>query len=330
MNKEYTGVDVFKIGAAFGVVAIHTDMPFFEIIGRLSVPFFAIISSFFFFKHYSSLRNNDDKRLYFFKFEKRMGLLILAWQIIYLPLTVEYFKRLVFNEKISVIKYVYYFIYPGYTNANGWGQSWYLIAMLLGIPIFIGLYKCCHIWGVTIISIILEIYYILANEFGFLLHLPVWGTLYFPRLLIYIFIGYIFTKKFSIISKFRGKRILIGLVVMLFLFLLENYFVSLNGGLINSEEIFTTVPTSIMLAMYSLRYSPKLKISALKIRNCSTFIYCVQNYPLQLFIKEFSNFLMSSTFAHIIFFTFVSLICLALFVIYSALLKKYKFLNYLV
>ena len=46
--------------------------------------------------------------------------------------------------------------------------------------------------------------------------------------------------------------------------------------------------------------------------------------------KEFSNFLMSSAFAHIIFFTFVSLICLALFVIYSALFKKYKFLNYLV
>lgn len=30
MKKEYTGVDIFKICAAFGVIAIHTDMPFFE------------------------------------------------------------------------------------------------------------------------------------------------------------------------------------------------------------------------------------------------------------------------------------------------------------
>ncbi len=52
MKKEYTGVDIFKICAAFGVIAIHTDMPFLKVVGRLSVPFFAIISSFFFFKHF--------------------------------------------------------------------------------------------------------------------------------------------------------------------------------------------------------------------------------------------------------------------------------------
>lgn len=47
MKKEYSGVDLFKLLAAIGVIAIHTDMPILRIISRLAVPFFAIISSFF-------------------------------------------------------------------------------------------------------------------------------------------------------------------------------------------------------------------------------------------------------------------------------------------
>lgn len=72
-----------------------------------------------------------------------MGILILSWQIIYLPLAVEYFKRLVIEGNVSIFKYIYYFVYPGYTSANGWGQSWYLIAMLMGLPVFMGIYKIC-------------------------------------------------------------------------------------------------------------------------------------------------------------------------------------------
>ena len=51
-KKLYTGVDIFKLIAAFGVVAINTGVDFFNILGRLGVPFFVMISSFFFFKYY--------------------------------------------------------------------------------------------------------------------------------------------------------------------------------------------------------------------------------------------------------------------------------------
>ena len=46
-NRVYTGVDIFKVFAAMGVVAIHSDATILNTIGRLGVPFFAIISSFF-------------------------------------------------------------------------------------------------------------------------------------------------------------------------------------------------------------------------------------------------------------------------------------------
>ena len=52
MKKVYTGVDVFKLLAAIGVVSIHTYFPFLEILGRVGVPFFVIISSFLFFYEY--------------------------------------------------------------------------------------------------------------------------------------------------------------------------------------------------------------------------------------------------------------------------------------
>ncbi len=330
MKKEYTGVDIFKICAAFGVIAIHTDMPFLKVVGRLSVPFFAIISSFFFFKHFFSLDNDIEKKKYLFKFEKRMGLLILGWQIIYLPLAIEYFKRLVINQHNSIIKYLYYFVYPGYTNANGWGQSWYLIAMLIGIPVFLFLIKYCHLYGMFLISGMLEIYYIAANEFGFLTKLPVWGTLYFPRLIVYILIGYLFAKNSAKLTNFKEKNILISLLIMFFIFIIENYLIKLCGGLSNSEEVISTVPTSIILVLFSLKYSPKLKMNALMIRNSSTFIYCAQNYPLQLFIKKCSRFLMSSVIAEVVFFFFVSLTCIILFIVYSGLAKRYRVFRYLV
>lgn len=96
MNKKiYKGVDIFKLGAAIGVVAIHTDMPLLDIIGRLGVSFFVIISSFFFFKHYLHLDNEIAKVKYLKKFEIRI--LFLLWQVVYLPLAVR--KTQIFFDK---------------------------------------------------------------------------------------------------------------------------------------------------------------------------------------------------------------------------------------
>lgn len=49
MKKVYKCVDLFKLLAALGVVAIHSWIPILNTLGRLAVPFFVIISSFFFF-----------------------------------------------------------------------------------------------------------------------------------------------------------------------------------------------------------------------------------------------------------------------------------------
>ncbi len=38
--KIYKGIDVFKLLAAVGVVAIHSNLMFFKTLGRMGVPFF--------------------------------------------------------------------------------------------------------------------------------------------------------------------------------------------------------------------------------------------------------------------------------------------------
>lgn len=49
MSKKvvYTGVDMFKLIAAIGVVAIHSNLIFLKTLGRLAVPFFCYCFKFF-------------------------------------------------------------------------------------------------------------------------------------------------------------------------------------------------------------------------------------------------------------------------------------------
>lgn len=56
MRRCLTGVDIFKLFAALGIVAIHTKLPLLSIIGRLGVPFFATVSSYFFFNKFLNLK----------------------------------------------------------------------------------------------------------------------------------------------------------------------------------------------------------------------------------------------------------------------------------
>lgn len=112
--------------------------------------------------------------------------------------------------------------------------------------------------------------------------------------------------------------------------MLENYLVKVNGGLINSEEVITTVPTSIALVLFSLKYVPTIKMNVIKVRNCSTFIYCTQKYPLQVFLKIMKVFYLNTFLEHIVLFGSVCVVSIFLFLIYYHFNKKYKFLEYLV
>lgn len=335
--KVYTGVDIFKMIAAIGIVAIHTNVLFFKTLGRLGVPFFVIVSSFFFFNHYLKLNDNQEKKKYLIKYLRRIGYLYLCWQIIYIPLAISAFKHSMNRwgeiSCLNISRYICTFIYPGYTNNNGWGQSWFLISLLIGIPLFLLLCKYLKLWILTILFLAIELYYILANEFSFITHLSVWGTLYFPRILIYILIGFYIVKYKNKIFEISTRKLGLVFGILLLLFTIENYIVFNLGGSVNSEEVLTTVPTSLSMVLFSLNWQVKIKKDIL-VRNFSTFLYCNQIWPIRLITKFLV--LMHMNNEHDIstqLFLFIGVIVesLILFLIYVKLRKskKWAILNYL-
>ena len=211
-RKLYKGIDTFKLIAALGVVAIHTEIKFFDILGRMGVPFFVIISSFFFFKHYFRLNKNIQRKNYIKKFLVRLGLLFLTWEVFYIPLALKEFLK-ISSKKIevkSLLLYIFDFFYPVPSNANGWGPSWYLIAMFMALPIFIGVFYLLrkNLIVLGILCIIIEFYFVCANGYGYLTHWSTLGTYGFPRVMIYIYLGMLFAKVKDKINDYSLKRYL--------------------------------------------------------------------------------------------------------------------------
>lgn len=91
-KQIYTGIDVFRLVAAFLVIAIHTspfssdfglvDFAFTRIVARVAVPFFFMTSGFFLVSRYS----NGNKKLEIFL--KRTGMIYLISIFLYIPLNI--------------------------------------------------------------------------------------------------------------------------------------------------------------------------------------------------------------------------------------------------
>lgn len=111
------------------------------------------------------------------------------------------------------------------SNANGWGSSWYLIAIFMALPIFIVVFYLLrkNLIVLGILCVIVEVYFVCANGYGYLTHWSTLGTYGFPRVMIYIYIGMLFAKFKDKIDDYSFKRCLGVFGALLGLFLIENF-----------------------------------------------------------------------------------------------------------
>jgi peptidoglycan/LPS O-acetylase OafA/YrhL len=121
-------LDILKIVLAFLVVALHifpvakmegiAGLISYEIasgITRIAVPTFFLISGYF-------LRNKLEDKAYLWKYAKRILLLYVVWQLIYLPDLIRFYNLKRFSSFDAVLKLVY-----------GYWHLWYLLASVLAV-----------------------------------------------------------------------------------------------------------------------------------------------------------------------------------------------------
>lgn len=343
-KRVYTGFDLIKLLAAICIIAIHTKAPFLNIIGRLGVPFFAIVSSILFFNHYQQLTTDEEQSRYLKKFCKRIFLLYISWQVLYIPIAIRQFRVIISSLGGVSIKnlliYLCDFIFPAIYNskgvditqdANGWGPSWYLLASIIAMSVLIYLFRLFNqqIRWVFLFCLLIEIYLVLADEFSPWTHLnPIFNHT-FLRLLIYFCLGYIIVNYRSQITTWNTKVLNRILILFIFIFIIENLLVHYYSGTYNTEEVITTVPTGFLLAVFAAKIKPNLHYSA-QIRHLSTFLYCFQIWPIVIMRKLFK--IIGWEKHYLLLFIIVLIISFGIAFLYEQCRQRYKwkFLKYLI
>lgn len=158
-------LDILKIVLAFLVVALHifpvsklegiAGLISYEIasgITRIAVPTFFLISGYF-------LRNKLEDKTYLFKYAKRILLLYLVWQLIYVPDLIRFYNLGWFSHFELVLKLIY-----------GYWHLWYLLASVIAVALlYVSRQLTLKIKGIVIVLLLSIGYsYQIAYQSGFL------------------------------------------------------------------------------------------------------------------------------------------------------------------
>lgn len=123
MAARNSSIDFLKLGLSLLIIALHIfpvsgikgwqGLVSYEIVNgitRIGVPTFFIISGYF-------LRNKLQDKSYLLKYGKRILLLYIIWQLIYLPDLIRFYRLGKFNTFEGILKLIW-----------GYWHLWYLLA----------------------------------------------------------------------------------------------------------------------------------------------------------------------------------------------------------
>ncbi|HEM6138158.1 TPA: acyltransferase family protein [Streptococcus suis] len=316
-------IDLVKLLMAVGVVGIHSGLVGLKTFGRLGVPFFLITGSYFFFSKYDFISNN-----YLKKYLKRIFLLYFSWQLLFTPLFImQFVEDLHGNHSISNVLFQL-LEFVTYARHNGWGQSWYLLAVLYGLPVLIFLIKRLPIRVLSMLFIVTEFYFIFTQGYNMLLPSDtlIISPLTTLRALPYLFLGYLLVLQNKKIKTVDNRKYTYIMILLLFLFIFENISIDrFFDGITNAEEIFLTMPTALVVFIWSITSKLKFKF-ALFFRNFSTFLYVIHKAIISFIVR------LSSLEQEIEIFLLTVSVSLVLYYIYLWFKKKFnwRWLNYLI
>lgn len=282
--------DVLKFILAVFILGIHTDVSFtLKPVFRLAVPLFFMMTSYFFFLKQARLDSLRDKRHQLKNYCLRILKLYLFWFIVLLPLTVYYHKWYVDPGPGLLLDVVHSFLF-----GNTFKASWFLMASLLCIVLVWYLSRWVKTGMMLALGVVLYCYCCLTTNYyhlcegipGFTEFNDAYVTLFkdpyhsFPVAFAFVVIGkYLAEHSVTVSNRVLGWVITVCLVLLY----AEQHMVVSNHWVSRDDCFFSLLPMSVGLFMLIGQNHVRVGVNAVKLRKCSTIIFC-SHYSLAVLI----------------------------------------------
>ncbi|HCG34918.1 MAG TPA: amino-acid racemase [Clostridiales bacterium] len=284
-DKQYGGLDAFKLIAALLVICIHTsplttfsaNADFFltRIVARIAVPFFLMVSGFFVLPQYLFEKSRDISPLV--RFLKKTALLYAVAIIIYLPVNLYagQFKGLDVADVIRMVLFDGTFYH-----------LWYLPAVILSFLIVFLLSRKLPFQAVMVVSLFLYGIGLMGDSyFGAISGVPVLSTAYDAMFHVFSYTrnGLFYAPVFLTMGAWLGhptrtcsmKMSMVGFALSMILMTIEGFVLHYLGWQRHDSMYLALLPCMYFLYQLVLAWDRK---PGLLLRVISTWIYLI--HPL--------------------------------------------------
>lgn len=284
LDSNYNCIDLTKFICAILVLAIHfisdygennINFIFSQGISRVAVPFFFVAGGYFL----ANKKNDYTKiRVYLLKIFK----LYIIWSVIYFPYELYMWKLSSESIMLDIVIYVKNFLLVG-----SFIHLWYLLAVIVAVILIETLLKKISVNKVLFIGFILYILGILGDGYyGVLVNIPLLKKVYDFYLLLFettrngLFFGMLFITLGYFIKnkdlKIKKSISLIGLMISIFLMIIEIYFMKNNNLPLDYNMYISIVPATFFL--FNLVKDIQLKDNRVypMLRNMSIIVFLIQ------------------------------------------------------
>ena len=304
-NLNYKNIDILKYVCAILIIILHLrpfqnfsdelDLAFNNIITRICVPMFFLITGYFVAK------KEKDSPNYIKNYIKKTIPLYLVWSAIYIPVIIEYAISNIstINSYVSSITMPLYFLVPliiviipivliiALIYTGVYYHLWYFPALICSLIVLSKWKRKFNIKILLVISFVLLLFgatetYYGALSFNIQRLLSFYYNIFFTTRnflffgLFYVVLGYFMGSKKDIYSKYCFEK----LVICIF-FLIFEAIILHDTDRLNSNILLSCVPLTYYLFISTIYLSNKLKMN-FQFRELSKYYYFI--HPMIIFI----------------------------------------------
>ncbi len=337
----YQNLDILKYLAAITIIILHLrpfinycnelDLAFNNIVSRICVPIFFLITGYF-------VAKNEKKDFnYINNYIRKIIHLYLVWSLIYVPVVIgtiikyfpiimEYISKFNFSIPIFIILLIVslpFIIFIALIYTGVYYHLWYFPALIFSLLILKKWKQKFNIKYLLAISFVLLLFGATETYYGVLPSmiknlLAYYYNIFFTTRnclffgLFYVVLGYIMGLKKSPYSKYCFEKLIISIFILVFEVILLH-----DTKRLNSNILVACVPLVYYLFISTIYISNNIKVS-LSFRQLSKYYYLI--HPMVIFII---SVLSSQIYNHPYINIFITLLVTHIITILIIKLKKY-------